>query len=157
LNLSLNTGATWLLMQMGGPGGTDINSRGRNAWYTYMTQHYRLGELTGIEQGYEDPGLIPDPNNGYARDLTYANTAFGQAMTATPLQMAGAFMAVVNGGTYYQLHLVDATIDADGTAHYKKPTVLEHDVVSPQVSAELRSLLEYVVDKHNIRPAFDQR
>ncbi len=50
LNLSLNTGATWELMQMGGG---QINSKARTAWYDYMTKHFRLGDQTGIEQGYE--------------------------------------------------------------------------------------------------------
>ncbi|HSX35493.1 MAG TPA: penicillin-binding protein 2 [Patescibacteria group bacterium] len=156
LNLSLNTGATWELMQMSQKGGTTINSKGRNTWYDYMTKHYRLGEATGIEQGYEATGTIPDPNNGYGRDLTYANTAFGQGMTATPLQVAAAFAAVVNGGTYYQPHLVDSTIAADGTVTSTPIKVLEKNVVSPQVSQELVPVLEYVVQKHFMTPPFNQ-
>lgn len=156
LNLSLNTGATWELMQMSKPGGTEINDKGRRAWHDYMTKHYRFGQVTGIEQGYEDPGIIPDPEKGYARDLTYANTAFGQAMTATPLQMAAAFSAMINGGTYYQPHLVDAYVDASGKQTSVVPKVLQQHVVSPQVSKDMQSLLEYVVDKHYLRPPFNQ-
>jgi cell division protein FtsI/penicillin-binding protein 2 len=156
LNLSLNTGAVWTLMQMSKPGGTEINQKGREAWYDYMYNHYRLGQLTGIEQGYEDPGTIPDPDKGYARDLTYANTAFGQAMTATPLQMAAAFSAIVNGGVYYQPHIVEATTDADGKTTVVTPKVLNNKVVSPQVSQEIQTTLEYVVQKHYLKPAFNQ-
>jgi stage V sporulation protein D (sporulation-specific penicillin-binding protein) len=156
LNLSLNTGATWELMQMSKPGGTEINSKGRQAWYNYMTEHFRLGKATGIEV-YEDPGIIPHPDDGYARDLTYANTAFGQAMTATPLQMAAAFAATVNGGTYYQAHLVDAYVDPTGKQTKVAPKVLKTDVVKPQVSKDLQALLEYVVDKHYIKPPFNQQ
>ncbi|MET0779851.1 MAG: penicillin-binding protein 2 [Candidatus Saccharimonadales bacterium] len=157
LNLSLNTGATWELMQMSKPGGTEINSKGRQAWYNYMTDHYRLGKATGIEQGYEDPGIIPHPDDGYARDLTYANTAFGQAMTATPLQMAAAFAATVNGGTYYQPRLVDAYVSPDGKQTKVAPKVLRTKVVSPQVSTEMQDLLEYVVAKHYLVPPFNQQ
>lgn len=156
LNLSLNTGATWLLMQMGKPGGTEITDKGRSVWYDYMANHYRFGKLTGIEQGYEVPGYVPDPNEGYARDLTYANTTFGQAMTATPLQMAAAFAAVVNGGTYYRPYLVDQTVDASGKVTTTKPQVLKSDVVSPQVSKDLIPLLQYVVDKHHFKKPFNQ-
>lgn len=157
LNLSLNTGATWLLMQMGKPGDTVITEKGRKAWYDYMVNHYRLGKLTGIEQGYEAGGSVPDPIKGYARDLTYANTSFGQGMSATPLQMAAAFSAVVNGGTYYKPYLVEQVTTADGQKSVTKPFALRENVVSPKVSAEMRSLLEYVVQNHYIVPPFNHQ
>ncbi len=156
LNLSLNTGATWELMQMSQKGGTTINSKGRNAWFDYMTKHYRFGQLTGIEQGYESGGFIPKPDSGYAVNLTYANTAFGQGMTATPLQMAAAFAAVVNGGTYYQPTLVSATIDANGKTIQNNPQAVERNAVSPKVSQALIPMLQYVVQQHFITPPFDQ-
>jgi cell division protein FtsI (penicillin-binding protein 3) len=155
LNLSLNTGATWELMQMGGGG--DINQKGRDAWYNYMVNHFRLGKDTGIEQGYESPGIVPKPDdNGAGIDLTYANTAFGQAMTATPVQMASALSSVLNGGTYYQPYLVDQTTAANGTAVTTKPKVLGTGVVAPKVGQEMVPLMQYVVNNHNIVPAFDQ-
>ncbi|MGC1176480.1 MAG: penicillin-binding protein 2 [Candidatus Saccharimonadales bacterium] len=154
LNLSLNTGATWELMQMGGG---QINTKARDAWHDYMVNHFMLGKATGIEQGYEATGSVPEPaDNGAGIDLTYANTAFGQAMTATPLQMGAALSAVLNGGTYYQPHLVDQTIDADGKSTYTKPKVVKQHVVSPQVGQAMIPLMEYVVQHHNITPAFDQ-
>lgn len=155
LNLSLNTGATWMLMRMSG---TDdqITKAGRDKWYDYMANHYMFGRETGIEQGYEATGSVPDPDNGYARDLTYANTAFGQAMTATPLQMAAAYSAVLNGGTYYQPRLVDSYISADGKVTANKPKIIRKDVVGPEVSGELQPLLEYVVNNHSFSRKFDQ-
>jgi cell division protein FtsI/penicillin-binding protein 2 len=157
LNLSLNTGATWMLMQMSNPGGTEINQRGRERWYDYMSTHYRFGRPTGVEQGYEASGTIPDPNKGYARDLTFANSAFGQGMTATPLQMAAAYSAVVNGGTYYQPHLVEQVIGSEGRKNSLAPKVLKANVVSPSVSQEMRPLLEYVVENHSIGRRFNEQ
>lgn len=145
LNLSMNTGATWMLMQMGGG---QLDQKGREIWHDYMVNHYQLGKQTGIEQGYESPGTIPSPDNGPARDLTYANTAFGQSMTATPLQMAAALSSVINGGTYYQPHLVDQITDSSGKTTTVKPKVVNGHVVSPSVSPEIRSLMEYVVRGH---------
>ena len=154
LNLSLNTGATWELMQMGGG---DINTKARNIWHDYMVNHFRLGEATGIEQGYEATGYVPDPaDNGAGIDLTYANTAFGQAMTATPVQVASALSAVLNGGTYFQPHVVAQTIDSNGKTTTVTPKVLKTNVVSPKVGQEMIPLMQYVVDHHNIVPAFDQ-
>jgi len=154
LNLSLNTGATWELMQMGGG---QINDKARNAWYDYMVNHFQLGKATGIEQGYEASGYVPKPaDNGAGINLTYANTAFGQAMTATPIQMGAALSAVLNGGTYYQPHLVDQTVDASGKATSVKPKVMATHVVSPTVAQAMIPLMQYVVTHHNFSPGFDE-
>lgn len=157
LSLSLNTGATWLLMQMSEKGKTEITKAGRERWYDYMTQHYRFGQQTGIEQGFEAEGYIPHPNEGFGLNLTYANTSFGQGMTATPLQMAAAFASIVNGGTYYQPRLVDQMVDGEGMKEAKKPVVLKTNVISESASRDMRSLLEGVIaSKTYIRPAFKQ-
>ncbi|HLG90852.1 MAG TPA: penicillin-binding protein 2, partial [Candidatus Saccharimonadales bacterium] len=147
LNRSINTGATWLLMQMGGETGT-VNKQARERWHDYMVNRYRLGKPTGIEQGYEASGSIPDPNQGFALELTYANTSFGQAMTATPLQMAAALTSVINGGTYYQPYLVDKVVTPGGDSEAKKPKVLRTEVVSARASKDIRGLLAYAVRQH---------
>jgi cell division protein FtsI/penicillin-binding protein 2 len=144
LNLSMNTGATWMLMQMGGG---QLNQQARDRWHDYLVNHFRMGQSTGIEQGYEAAGSVPLPDTGYARNLTYANTAFGQAMTATPLQMAGALSSVINGGKYYQPHLVDQMV-AGSQITQVQPKVINSHVVSANVSPEIRSLMEYVVRGH---------
>jgi len=144
LNLSMNTGATWLLMQMGHTTG-EVNQQARDAWHNYMVNHFQLGKPTGIEQGYESGGYIPPPDKGYGLQLTYANTSFGQAMTATPLQMAAALSSVLNGGNYFQPHLVDQVTDSGGHTQATKPKLVRKDVVSAQVSQEMQSLMEGVV------------
>jgi cell division protein FtsI/penicillin-binding protein 2 len=154
LNLSLNTGATWELMQMGGGA---INQKARTAWYNYMSEHYMFGKPTGIEQGYESPGYVPKPaDNGAGIDLTYANTAFGQAMTATPVQVAAAASAILNGGTYYQPHVIDETTTAAGKVVQDKPKVEEKSVVSAKTSQAMVPLMQFVVQHHAISPPFDQ-
>jgi cell division protein FtsI/penicillin-binding protein 2 len=152
LNLSLNTGATWLVEQMGGG---KLNEKGRKAWFNYMTNRYLFGKETGIEQGYESAGIVPSPTEGYGRNITYANASFGQAMTATMVQMAGAYSAVLNGGTYYQPHLVAATVDYSGKVTKRAPKILAKDVVTPQVTRQLQPMLEYVVDNHRFDRQFD--
>ena len=155
---SLNTGATWLLMQMGGG---QVNEKARNIWYDYMTNHYRLGKQTGIEQGYEAEGSIPDPNDGFGLNIQYANSSFGQGMTATPLQMAAAFASVLNGGKYYKPTIVDKLVSSDGAVDDKLPVVLNENVISEQTSKELRDILEYAFSKNhtfygmpNLRPQY---
>ncbi len=153
LRLSLNTGATWLLSQMGGG---ELNQQGREVWYEYMTEHYQFGKRTGVEQGppseesaTEAQGIVPDPNDGFGLNIRYANTSFGQGMTVTPLQMAAAVTAAVNGGTYYQPTLVAGSVDSDGEFTEKSPEIVRDDVVSDSVSEELRSLMENVVLNNN--------
>jgi cell division protein FtsI/penicillin-binding protein 2 len=146
LNLSLNTGATWLLMQMGGG---DINLKARTAWYDYLTQHYMFGKYSNLEQGYETAGLVTKPqNNGAGINLTYANMSFGQGILVTPLQMAAATSSILNGGVFYQPYLLDAKTDTNGKTTITKPKALKTDVVAPDVSNSMISLLEYVVDEH---------
>jgi len=148
LNLSLNTGATWLLMQMGGG---QINTKARTAWYDYMARHFRLGQPTGVEQGYEATVPVPKPqDNGAGINLTYANSSFGQGVQITALEMAAADLAVLNGGTYYQPYLVDQTTDTNGQVVKNRPKVLQSKVVSPKVSQDMQSLMEYVVEQHRL-------
>ena len=129
-----------MLMQMGHTTG-QVTQTARDRWHDYMVNHFQFGKATGIEQGYEASGYIPNPDSGYALQLTYANTAFGQAMTVTPLQMAAALSSVVNGGTYYQPHLVDKIISPSGQTTLKKPVAIRRGVVSAKVSAQMRDLM----------------
>lgn len=153
LNDSINTGAVWLLMQMGGKTG-EVTQQARDRWHDYMVNRFRLGKTTGIEQGYESEGSVPDPQKGYALQLTYANTAFGQALTATPLQMAAALSSVLNGGTYYRPTLLERVVDASGQAEVKKPEVIRSGVVKPEVGKELKAMLEYAVAHHSFKQKF---
>ncbi len=146
LNLSLNTGATWTLMQLGGG---KLNEQGRTALHRYFVDHYRLSKPTGIEQGYEGVGFVPEPedkDNGI--NISYANMSFGQAYSASAVQMGAALSAIVNGGTYYQPRLVASVTAADGKTTKTSPKVVRRDVVSAKTSADMRGLLEYVTVEH---------
>jgi cell division protein FtsI/penicillin-binding protein 2 len=146
LDKSLNTGATWVLMQMGGG---RLNETGRTKLYNYFVDHYRISKVTGIEQGYESTGYVPEAaDNGAGINLTYANMSFGQAYNATAVQMGAALSAVVNGGTYYRPYLVKATADATGKTTKNEPVVLKNGVVSAQTSKDMVELLDYVTESH---------
>lgn len=139
---SLNTGAIWILKQIGRG---NINDRARLTWHNYMTRHFFYGQSTGIEQGGETPGYIPGPEDkGQGIDVIYATTAFGQGMTATMVQVAAAFSSLVNGGTYYQPRLVD-TVSSNGREQVVEPVIKNDNVISDEVSADMRELLVRVL------------
>lgn len=146
LQFSLNTGATWLLMQMGGG---ELNEKGRVAWHSYLVDHFGFGKVTGVEQGYEAEGIIPSPTDGFGLNIQYANTAFGQGMTVTPLQMAAAVASVVNGGTYYRPTLVSGYLDAEGNLQKNNPDVEKSGVVKQQTSDTIVRYMNNVVEKNN--------
>ncbi len=147
LKFSLNTGATWLLMQMGGG---ELNEQGRKVWHDYMVDHFQFGKITGVEQGYEEPGIIPSPTEGFGLNIKYANTAFGQGMTTTPLQMASAVASIVNGGTYYQPTLIEGTLNPNGSLISQEPKVVSSEVVSSDVSNTLVEFMQVVVAGNSV-------
>lgn len=147
LQLSLNTGATWLLMQMGGG---QINQKARVAWHDYLINHYQFGKPTGIEQSNEGSGVVPDPIEGFGLNIQFANTAFGQGQTETLVQMGGAIAAVVNGGTYYQPHLVDAFVGSDGRLDTQTPKIVKQNVVSAAVSKDIQDFMAYTLQKNKV-------
>ncbi len=146
LQHSLNTGAVHMLKELGGG---SLDKAGRDVWHDYMVNHFQLGKPTGIEQTGEASGSIPDPDHGYALDLQYAETAFGQGMSATILQMGAAFASAVNGGTYYKPHLVEAVVAPSGATNQTQPQIVKQNVISSQASAQVRELMQYVFTQNH--------
>lgn len=146
LRLSLNTGAAYLLAQMGGG---EINQQARENWHHYMTEKYQFGKKTGIEQGFEEPGYIPDPDDGFGLNIQYANTSFGQGMTATPLQMAAAMASVVNGGTYYRPTVISGHVNDEGEFVKNSPIIVKENVVSADTSDTLIQFMNNVINNNN--------
>ena len=67
-----------------------------------------FGRPTGIDVAGEVRGLVNDPTISSWRQIDLANGAFGQGVAVTPIQLATAFAAMVNGGTLVQPHVVKA-------------------------------------------------
>jgi stage V sporulation protein D (sporulation-specific penicillin-binding protein) len=141
LDKSLNTGATWMLMQLGGG---QVDAQARNALYDYFSNHFRLGKPTGIQQGNgeEASGYVPTPqDNGNGIDLTYAEMSFGQGYLATALQMASGLSSIINGGTYYQPTLVDQITSPSGKVTNLPPKAVEKNVVTTQTADDIINLM----------------
>jgi cell division protein FtsI/penicillin-binding protein 2 len=66
---------------------------------------------------------------------------FGQGINLSMLQVAAAFSAAVNGGTYYTPQIVDGYLDDGQKFTAKPPTVRRTGVLSADASNKLRSML----------------
>ena len=139
LNYSLNTGSMTALMLLGGSG-SEITQAGREKLYDYYYNHFGLGQATGIEL-YEATGLIVGPNDGYGLNSRYANMTFGQNINLTPIQVAAAFSALVNGGHYYAPTVVAGEMTEDGKFVAKERKGPVRDVVSEETSATMREMI----------------
>lgn len=137
---SLNTGSIYALKLLGG-NPNSINQQGREKLYDYYYNKFRLGQATGVEL-IEAEGYIPDPNEGWGRDSTYANMTFGQNLSITMLQTTTAFSAVINGGTWRTPSVVKGYYE-DGKivpASRTQDTV-EDKILSDETSAMMREML----------------
>jgi cell division protein FtsI (penicillin-binding protein 3) len=109
--------------------------------YDYQRK-FGLGEATGEGVPGEATGRVlpPDQWSGSA----YGSIPIGHSVDATPLQMAAAYAAIANGGTWIQPHLVKETIAPDGT-RTPAPAPQTRRVISEENAAALRGMLEAVV------------
>ena len=142
---SLNTGSIQALRLLG-DNPSEITQEGRERLYDYYYNKFRLGQVTGIEL-IEQTGFIPDPNEGWGRNSTYANMTFGQNLAITMVQTAAAWSAVVNGGTYHTPTIVKGTyVDGELKTGKESGVAVAEDVndqiLTPETSAAMREMLK---------------
>lgn len=138
LNYSLNTGSIQALKWLGG-NETEITRKGRGELYNYFYNRFGFGVYTGIEL-YEALGVIPKPDEGYARDLTYATMTFGQGLNMTMIQAVAAFASIVNGGEYYRPTIVAGTMKGQEFRVAENNPVVRR-VIEPETSEIMRRML----------------
>jgi cell division protein FtsI (penicillin-binding protein 3) len=78
------------------------------------------------------------------RDIELSNIAFGQGLSVNGLQMARMYGMVANGGDLYPLSLIKKIVNSNGDIVYENKPRPEKNVLSPEVAAELRSMLYQV-------------
>lgn len=141
LKYSLNTGSTQALRHIGGDP-DNINKNGMDILYKYYHDNFGLGQATGVEL-LEAEGYVPDPDSGYAMELTYANMTFGQGMNISLLQLAAAFSSVVNGGKYYTPRIIAGKMLDDVLVNDNEEGGIEpvRQAISEQSSATMREML----------------
>lgn len=113
---------------------------GRDRFTKYQAL-FGFGEKTGIDlPGEADAkGLVYTADDMGPTDL--ATNAFGQNYNCTMVQMAAAFCSVLNGGSYYEPHVVKQILNEQGSVVEKKEPVLVRETVSQSTSDFLKEAM----------------
>jgi cell division protein FtsI/penicillin-binding protein 2 len=98
-----------------------------------------LGQPTGIDVAGEVKGIVRDPSVQPWQEIDLANGSFGQGVAVTPIQLATAFAALVNGGKLLQPRVVRAIGGEE-----QRP-VVRGQVMGPSLSPTLIDLMSHVV------------
>ncbi len=105
--------------------------------FSRWVSRFGFGKPTGVQFPGEEQGLVPALAD-YS-DSTIGNLPLGQGLSVTPIQMVAAYAAIANGGVLRQPRLVK---EINGR---KVDEPKGHRVISPQVSADVRQMLEGVL------------
>lgn len=117
-------------------------SLGKEKMYEYITK-FNFGKATGIDFVGESQGMILPVSSVQNVDL--ARIGFGQTIAVTPIQLALATAAVINGGNYYSPYLVKALYSSDNKLVERKMPILRNKVISKEASKILNEMLMDVV------------
>lgn len=98
---------------------------------------FGFGKPVGVDYPGESAGIVL-PVDEWSGS-TIGNVPIGQGIAVTPVQMAAAFAAVANDGTWLTPHLVDRVVGGP------KAKVRSRQVVSPLVARKVRTMLTGVV------------
>lgn len=131
LNSSLNTGAAFVVGQMG------------NQNFARYMFDFGLGESSGIDLPNEAGNLVE--NLSSSRDLEYATASFGQGIAFTPISTVRALSVLANGGQLITPHLIKKVDYKNGL-----PRKISHPegrrVLKEETSEEISRMLVNVVD-----------
>ena len=110
---------------------------------------FNFGSRTGIDLPNEGYGIIHTSETMGTTEL--ACSAFGQGITCTMIQEINAMCSVINGGYYYQPHLVKEIQDGSGSTVKNIDPVLLKQTISSDISADIRSYMAASVQEGTSR------
>ena len=105
---------------------------------------FNFGTRTGIDLPNEGSGVIHTSETMGETEL--ACSAFGQGYTLTMIQEINAMCSVINGGYYYQPHVVSKILNEDGDVIKDVQPVVTKQTVSSDVSALIRQYMGTVME-----------
>ena len=123
---------------------------GKNKFLDYVST-FGFGARTGIDLPGEAVGGVFTKDTMHSVEL--ATSSFGQGQTVTMIQMASGFSALVNGGNYYQPHVVKEVDSESGAVVSNNDDKLVKRVITEDTSKLLKEYLYQTVEKGTAAPA----
>ena len=113
-------------------GGTENRAGLGQELLAYWLRRFGFGQVTGVNLSGEAEGLVPTPEwkldnikERWFLGDTY-NLSIGQGnLLVSPLQLASAYAALINGGNIWQPHYVKVLISATGDTQVYEPRLLK--------------------------------
>lgn len=123
---------------------------GKDTFLEYVNT-FGFGARTGIDLPGEAVGGIFTKDTMHSVEL--ATSSFGQGQTVTMIQMAAGFSALVNGGNYYEPHVVKEIDSESGAVVSVNDDKLVKRVITEKTSKLLRNYLYKTVEEGTAVPA----
>ncbi len=115
---------------------------GADTFYDYIYA-FGFGTTTASGISGETSGIVT--HQKYMTENTLARIGFGQSIAVSPIQLAAAAAAAVNGGELMQPYIVDRIVSQSGEVILQNSPTTVRRVISSETSAKVRDLLESVV------------
>lgn len=116
---------------------------GANTFSDYL-EAFGFTQKTGIDLPGEAQSIYMHREGMGTVEL--ASSSFGQTNKITPLQMITAYAATINGGYLVTPYVVEKILDNEGNVIKSTETNIKRQVISEETSAQMRSILEQVVE-----------
>jgi len=117
----------------------------------HALRRFGFGRKTGIDLPGESEGLLLPLSQWNSYSTT--SVPMGQEVAVTPIQLATAFCALVNGGHRVRPYVVAALLDRNyELLEDRRPPQPREEAINPAVSAIMRDILAKVVNEGTGRP-----
>ena len=123
---------------------------GKEQFVRYQ-QLFGFGQSTGIDLPGEASGLLYSLDNMDTASL--ATNAFGQNFNVTMTQLAASFCSLINGGNYYEPHVVKQIRDENGNVTENKDPILVRHTISKETSDIIKDYMLGVVEEGTAKTA----
>ena len=123
-------------------GFTKVAEKLKKERYFKYIEKFGFGKATGIDLPGEVAGVLRPVESWAAIDL--ATHAFGQGISATPMQMVMAYAAIANGGFLMRPYVVGRITSPKGEVLFENQSRVVRRVISEKSSRLLTSMLKEV-------------